>query len=145
MCVVVGGREHSPWSETELCVKVVNSHVSGGLVVCVAQLLLSGEAWVPVWWPRTQPSDLPEHDSSFLNEGAGPSISKFFSSSVTPSTSLSIGAFGCHLYCRIWFLDLFVPVSRPRFVGDSPHQLLYLSCCSPKSWNWAFWKISLGA
>lgn len=57
MCVVAGGREHSPWSETELCVKVVNSHVSGGLVVCVAQLLLSGEAWVPVWWPRTQPSN----------------------------------------------------------------------------------------
>lgn len=22
-----GGRAHSPWSETELCVKVVNSHV----------------------------------------------------------------------------------------------------------------------
>lgn len=39
-----GGRAHSPWSETELCVKVVNSHVLGGLVVCVAQLLLSGEA-----------------------------------------------------------------------------------------------------
>lgn len=41
---VLGGREHSPWSETELCVKVVNSHVFGGLVVCVAQLLLRGEA-----------------------------------------------------------------------------------------------------
>lgn len=47
-------------------------------------------------------------------------ISKFFSSSVKPSTSLSVGAFCCCLDRRIWRLGLSVGASRPLFVGRLP-------------------------